>query len=74
MSYDLSKKPNLKHLMNVAERVNAELDPIKAQVKTLEDSAPKKVSDLENDAGYQTAAEVAAEVAAAVAAADHLTR
>lgn len=35
---------------------------------------PTKVSDLTNDAGYQTGEQVAATVAAAVAAADHLTR
>lgn len=67
MSFDLTKKPSLKHLQDVAERVNAEM---KAQAKALEASVPTKVSDLENDTGFQTATDVAA----AVAAADHLTR
>lgn len=70
MSFDPNKKPRLKHLQDVAERVNAELTPVKASIKALEDSAPKKVSDLENDSKFQTDADVAA----AVAAADHLTR
>lgn len=70
MSFDPNKKPRLKHLQDVAERVSAELSPVKASIKALEDSTPKKVSDLENDTGYQTATDVAA----AVAAADHLTR
>lgn len=66
MSYDTNSKPTLKHLKSLAERLNAELTPVKEQLSAI----PVKVSDLENDAGYQTATEVAA----AVAAADHLKR
>lgn len=37
MSFDLTKKPSLKHLMDVAERVNTELTPVKTRIKALED-------------------------------------
>ena len=60
MSYNPDSKTTVKHLKDLAVRLKNEL----------EKSTPRKVSDLENDAGYQTAADVAA----AVAAADHLTR
>lgn len=37
MSYDINKKPNLKHLKDLAVRLNAELTPVKTRVKALED-------------------------------------
>ena len=63
MAFDPNKKPNLKQVMDLAERVNGEM-------QSLAGAVPKKVSELTNDAGYQTAADVAA----AVAATSHLVR
>ena len=37
MAYDINKKPNLKHLKDLATRLNAELTPVKTRVKALED-------------------------------------
>lgn len=37
MSYDYNKKPNLKHLKDLASRLNAELTPVRNRVKALED-------------------------------------
>lgn len=37
MAYDITKKTNLKHLKDLAARLNAELTPVKSRVKALED-------------------------------------
>ena len=37
MAYDITKKATLGHLKNLGTRVNAELTPIKASIKALED-------------------------------------
>ena len=60
MSYNPDSKTTVKHLKDLAVRLKNEL----------EKSTPRKVSDLENDAGYQTAADVAA----AIEDREHLTK
>ena len=47
-----------------------DLGALESMAQKFKESTPAKVSDLTNDAGYQTAAQVAA----AVAAVDHLTK
>ena len=37
MAYDITKKATLGHLKNLGTRVNAELTPVKARIKALED-------------------------------------
>ncbi len=37
MAYDINKNTNLKHLKDLATRLNAELTPVKSRVKALED-------------------------------------
>lgn len=61
----MSKATNFEQLKKLAQRADARLDAVEADVAAI--TVPEKVSDLENDAGYQTAEQVQA-AAAAVAA------
>ena len=58
----------LEHLRKTAQRAKAEAAAIEAKLGDIQ--IPTKVSELTNDSGYQTAAQVAA----AVAGSDHLKR
>ena len=63
-----NKITNLEQLKKAAQRAKAEAAAIEAKLGEIQ--IPANVSELTNDAGYQTEAQVAA----AVAAADHLKR
>lgn len=52
-------------LLELAERTDTRLDAVESGLEAIE--IPSKVSDLENDAGYQTAEQVQAAAAAAAA-------
>ena len=52
----MGKAINLTALQKLAERTDERLDAVEASVEAIE--VPTKISDLENDSGYQTAQQV----------------
>lgn len=71
MAYDVNKFVKVGHLKQEAEKAKANDDALAKRIKTLEDSVPTKVSDLENDSKFQTEAEVATAIQTAKAESGH---